>query len=72
MHLYALDAILVSCMSESLDCINSINQVITLISWNQRFMSLTQGCVNTVGNRQISEEIHLNMWEVFLLEMVFG
>lgn len=32
MHLYALDAILVSCVSESFECINSLNQVITLIS----------------------------------------
>lgn len=43
MHLYALDAVLVSCMFESFECINSLNQVITLISWNQRFISLTQG-----------------------------
>lgn len=32
MYLYALDAILVSCVSESFECINSLNQVITLIS----------------------------------------
>lgn len=43
MYLYALDAILVSCVSESFECISSLNQVIPLISWNQRFISLTQG-----------------------------
>lgn len=72
MHLYGLDAILVSCVSESLECINSINQVITLISLNQRFMSLTPSCVNAIDNRKISEEIHFNIWEVFLLEVFFG
>lgn len=53
MHLYALDVILVSCVSASFEGISSLNQVITLITWSQRFMSLTQDKVNTIGNREI-------------------
>jgi len=72
MYLYALDAILVSWVAESSQCINSLNEVITLISWNQRFMSLTQSRANTIGNTEIYEmEMHFNTWEVFLLEMIF-
>lgn len=74
MYLYAHDAILVSCMFESFECINSLNQVITLISWNQRFISLTQGKHHQQQRNLTDGNVFQNLGSIFagdfLLDML--